>query len=133
MVSEVVAEVGAGGDSVESVDERGGKTMKFAVGDKVRVIGDTLGKYGYYVGKVGVIDDVSETLAFPYLVEFEDDHPLDFAAEELELVETMPPCHIIVSVVLPAHESYEIVVDAGPGWAERVYDELKRLETEEGE
>lgn len=57
------------------------------VGDKVRVIKDTLGEAPEYVGQVGVLDELTNDGFFDYVVRHEDGALLSWDERELEVVD----------------------------------------------
>lgn len=57
------------------------------VGDKVRVIKDTLGEAPDYVGQVGVLDEITNDGFFDYVVLHKDGSALSWEESELEVVD----------------------------------------------
>lgn len=57
------------------------------VGDKVRVIQDTLDNAPQYVGQVGVLDEITNDGEYDYVVLHKDGSALSWDIKELELVD----------------------------------------------
>lgn len=59
-------------DYIDSLEAKLGIAQTFALGDKVRIVKDTSGMFGWMVGHIGEIVKIDDTSAqFPVVMEFE--------------------------------------------------------------